>query len=458
MKLEYELVNKKNINLATSIQHTIFPNECAYLHYKDSIDTNNKSNWYYIIKWKDIPIGVIGLYTDDSIDRESIWVGWFGILPEFRSKGFGRKSLLDIIEKAKKYNKRYLRLYTDDDKDSTARNLYRSVMQMYEYYNNVDDYTYDGNCLIYSCSLCDEKVKPWNDKFLNLKRDVEEEKMGNSYWKGKYKILILSNPNNEEFIEDTYVATAFREDGQIVNMLWVDYDEKLDNKFDIIIRRNTWIEDEKEIEGYVIKDQKLKERLIKKNIKTVNLEGLDGKGKEYLCKLFKQGKRVVPTVDRLEEVIKLPNNKEYVLKDIDSLGSGIGQKVVKSDELEKEFKEGCLIQPKLEFKSEVQCYYVGKKLMYVYEYAPSKYPNYPTPKLITLTDEETNLANEFANISDLKVGFQRIDFLRLYDNSLILLEIEDNSPYMNLDMLNHIDRRKVLDEYKKDIYRYLQNI
>ena len=96
--------------------------------------------------------------------------------------------------------------------------------------------------------------------------------------------------------------------------------------------------------------------------------------------------------------------------------------------------------------------------MYVYEYAPSKYPNYPTPKLITLTDEETNLANEFANISDLKVGFQRIDFLRLYDNSLILLEIEDNSPYMNLDMLNHIDRRKVLDEYKKDIYRYLQNI
>ncbi len=34
MKLEYELINNDNIELATSIQHTIFPDECAYLHYK----------------------------------------------------------------------------------------------------------------------------------------------------------------------------------------------------------------------------------------------------------------------------------------------------------------------------------------------------------------------------------------------------------------------------------------
>ena len=29
----------------------------------------------------------------------------------------------------------------------------------------------------------------------------------------KYKILILSNPNNYEYIEDKYIANAFEEDG-----------------------------------------------------------------------------------------------------------------------------------------------------------------------------------------------------------------------------------------------------
>lgn len=104
----------------------------------------------------------------------------------------------------------------------------------------------------------------------------------------KYKILILSNPNNKEFIEDLYIATSFREDGHLVDLLRIDYDEKLDNNYDVIIRRNTWGEDEKDTYNYERKNEALKERLIKKNIKTVNLEGLDGKGKQYLCELFKK--------------------------------------------------------------------------------------------------------------------------------------------------------------------------
>ena len=49
MKLAYELIDEGNINLATSIQHTILPNECTYVHYKYAIDTNYKmkriKNW-----------------------------------------------------------------------------------------------------------------------------------------------------------------------------------------------------------------------------------------------------------------------------------------------------------------------------------------------------------------------------------------------------------------------------
>lgn len=455
MKLEYELIDEDNINLATSIQHTIFPDECAYVHYKYAIDTNYKRNKYFIIKWNAIPVGVIGLYMDAEIDNESIWLGWFGILPEFRSKGIGRKSILDMIEKAKEYNKKYFRLYTNDKGDSTARSLYRSVMQLYENYNNPNDYNYDGNCLIYSYSLCDEKVSLWNDKFLNLKEDIQDEKQGNNLWNDKYKILILSNQSNDEFIEDIYLATSFREDGHIVKMAWVDYDENLDDKFHIIIRRNTWVENKEETNLYKIKNNKMKERLKERNIKTVNLEGLDGQGKSYLCKLFKEGKKVIPTIDKIEDINKINETGEYVLKDNDSFGSGIGQKFVKKEDLEKEFQKGYLIQPKLKFKSEIQCYFIGNKLMYVYEYTPSKYPNYPEPKLITLNEKDKKLSEQFADISNLKVGFQRIDFLKLENNELILLEIEDNSPHMNLEKLDIALRKNVLNEYKRNIYQFL---
>lgn len=243
MELEYEIIDESNINLATSIQHTIFPDECAYIHYKYAIDTNYATNIYYIIKWNKIPVGVIGLYSEN--DEESIWLGWFGVLPEFRSKGIGRKSILDMIEKAKKSDKKYFRLYTNDDGNSPARPLYRSVMQICEKYNNENDYNYNGNCLIYSYSLINEEVKPWNNRFMNLKEDIEEEQIGNSDWKNKYRILILSNSNNKEFMKDIHIANTFRENGHLVSMLSVDYDKKLQKKFDIVIIGKSYGENKK---------------------------------------------------------------------------------------------------------------------------------------------------------------------------------------------------------------------
>lgn len=273
----------------------------------------------------------------------------------------------------------------------------------------------------------------------------------------KYNILILSNKENEEFLEDVFIKKAFEKDGNNVDILWVDYDEKLDDKYDVIIRRNTWVEDESKTAYYSEKNNILENRLIKKNKKTVNLIGLDGEGKNYLCKLFKEGKKVVPTINSIDDIELLGPASEYVLKDNDSFGSGIGQIFVSKDKVCDEFKDGYLIQPKINFKSEVQCYYVENKLLYTFEYTPSKYPDYPEPKLITLTEKQKKLANRFATESNLKVGFQRIDFLRLDNDEFILLEIEDNSPHMNLEELDCRFREDVLKVYKDSIYRYLES-
>lgn len=57
-----------------------------------------------------------------------------------------------------------------------------------------------------------------------------------------------------------------------------------------------------------------------------------------------------------------------------------------------------MIQLKLKFKSEIQCYFVENELMYVYEYTPSKYPDYSEPKLISLSSDQKKFVDDFAKL------------------------------------------------------------
>lgn len=272
----------------------------------------------------------------------------------------------------------------------------------------------------------------------------------------KYKILILSDVENEDKIEDLMIKKRFEQDGNVVDILGIDYDQNLDKEYDLIIRRNTWVEEENETEYYKQKNNELINRLNNSN-KTINLIGLDGIGKTYLKDLYYNGYKVIPTTDVIEDALKWDCEK-YVLKTKDSFGGGLWQKFVTKEELKKEFNKEMLIQPKIKFKSELQTYFINNKFMYAYEYTPSKYPDYPEPKLMELTNNEILLANSFSEISDIKVGMKRVDFLRLEDNSLLLLEIEDNSPHMNIEKLDKKLRDEVLDFYIKGIYTYLENL
>lgn len=271
-----------------------------------------------------------------------------------------------------------------------------------------------------------------------------------------YKILILSNQRNKEHIEDIYLKNCFEEDGNMVDFEWIDYDSKLDNEYDIIIRRDTWIEDEQDMEYY----KKLNEALINRlrgNQKVINLIGLDGTGKNYLKDLYCKNLNVIPTTDILEDALKW-DCESYVLKLKYSFGSGLGQIFVDKEELLNKYNDNYLIQPKLKFIFEVQTYFINNKLMYAYEYTPSKYPNYPKPKLIKLMPEEIKIAEMFSNISNIRIGMKRVDFLRLEDNSLLLLEIEDNSPHMNIEILDESIRNKVLNYYVKGVYSYIKEL
>ena len=82
-------------------------------------------------------------------------------------------------------------------------------------------------------------------------------------------------------------------------------------------------------------------------------------------------------------------------------------------------------------------------------------PIYPLAIKYQYSDKELKLAKEFAKLNNNYYGIQRIDFLKLENNELLLTEIEDIAPYLDLDRLSKIERDKFINNYKNMVYEYL---
>lgn len=179
MNLRYEQLSVDNLKIAAKVQLEIFPNSSAYIKYKEEVFSNNNLPIDYLVFLEDNPIGVVGLYVIEEYS-DTIWISWFGILEKYRNKGIGKQVFQFIIEKAKTYNKKFLRLYTYEVWNSTAQPFYNKYMEISEYYTNELDNEVDiniGKSKIYGLSLRDEPVGLWNNKFIDLgKDDILHEK------------------------------------------------------------------------------------------------------------------------------------------------------------------------------------------------------------------------------------------------------------------------------------------
>lgn len=273
------------------------------------------------------------------------------------------------------------------------------------------------------------------------------------------KILILSNLNNEEEIkkEDELIANSFLEDDHEVKLVGVDYNQELESEFEIIIKRNTWDLPVKDLSKYNILLNEINERLEKKNKPRINFTGkFDSKDKGYLVELYDKGYKVVPSIDDPNKINKLGDVEQFLLKPKESY-DGYGQITCNKNQISSLFKENYIIQPKRKFKSEIQFYFINREFQYAFEFAPSKVPIYPDAVEYKYTDDELKIAQSFADLNDELNGIQRIDFLKLNDNSLELIEIEDASPYLDLDCLDKVTLKKFLSNYKNMVYNYLKD-
>lgn len=266
------------------------------------------------------------------------------------------------------------------------------------------------------------------------------------------KILIISNTSNEEIEEDIWIAEALAEDSNKVAIVNMNYPEELDNIYDVFIRRNTWYSDESKVSSYYRQSNELSKRLKNKNLCLINFNGeFDGKGKRYLCDLYDKNYPVVPTVDGISKINKLTQSDYYILKPINSY-DGVGQIKLEKEKIKQKFNEDYIIQPFLNFVSEVQFYFIGTKFEYALEFKPSKVPVYPDAEIYSYTQEELEIAKSFAELNKDLCGIQRIDFMKLSDGKLLLLEIEDTAPYLDLDRVSKEQRNKFLEDYKNMVY------
>lgn len=266
-------------------------------------------------------------------------------------------------------------------------------------------------------------------------------------------ILMISNIDDDEKLEDIWLARAFQKDGHNVAIVDKNYDERLEEIFDIFLRRNTW--NSQTTFKNISKKYEFSKRIVNKNLLRINFDGqYDGNGKDYLVDLYKKGYQVIPSIESLDKLNLLNHPDKYMLK-LKNSYDGIGQLIVNEEELKQKFNNSYIIQPFIKFKSEVQFYYIKDKFEYALEFIPSKVPTYPDAKEYKYNNEEIKLANSFATLNKNYYGIQRIDFIKLEDGTLLLTEIEDIAPYLDLDCVNENLRDKFVLDYKKMVYEYI---
>lgn len=171
--MELVIVDKNNYKEAIEVQKSIFPTEDGTLNILASIDRDlfiektgmyyeDDNIKYYLAKIDNKYVGITGIY---NYDPDSAWLGWFGILDEYKNKGLGTLLLKETINLAAAKNFKHMRLYTDFNGNSNAIKLYEKIGFIGEKYT-AEKLSYD--CRIYSKSITDNNCVLWNNKNLNL--------------------------------------------------------------------------------------------------------------------------------------------------------------------------------------------------------------------------------------------------------------------------------------------------
>ena len=98
---------------------------------------------YYMGCVGDEVVGISGIYADN---KDECWLGWFGVRPEYRRKGYASAILKLQLEMMKNDGYKVCRLYTDEV-------INKNAVPLYEKNGFVKDFEYENHIITMAKSL-----------------------------------------------------------------------------------------------------------------------------------------------------------------------------------------------------------------------------------------------------------------------------------------------------------------
>ncbi|MEU1050805.1 hypothetical protein ABZ400_37540 [Streptomyces sp. NPDC005897] len=250
--------------------------------------------------------------------------------------------------------------------------------------------------------------------------------------------------------EDIHLTSRLREEFDLALCHPRDAAALLD-AFDAVVVRNSG-----PVLEYRAAYDAFRERAAERGTRVYNqLTGrADMVGKQYLLDLTAAGFPVIPTVDRVEDLHRLPVADQYVVKP--RLGAdSAGLRIVPAGRVPEALAGGgdLLVQPRVDFAYEVSFYFVDHDYQYAL-HAPHPDRRWQLePYDATVAD--LDFARRFIEWNGVDHGIQRVDACRAPGGELLLVELEDLNPYLSLDALDEPAREAFVTALRTALRRLL---
>lgn len=161
--ITYKELDEKTLEEAFLLQQNLFSNDAKSIEYfRDTIKKHNPNIKYFLAYFNQKVIGITG-YFELGDYPDDIFLGRFGILPEYQNNGLGKRLFLDTINMTYRLDKKFLRILVTNNLHFKVESLCKDYMDLCEDYNN--------NTVIYSKNLSKEKLVKWNKRFIDIENE-----------------------------------------------------------------------------------------------------------------------------------------------------------------------------------------------------------------------------------------------------------------------------------------------
>ncbi|MGW5048557.1 hypothetical protein [Streptomyces griseoluteus] len=250
--------------------------------------------------------------------------------------------------------------------------------------------------------------------------------------------------------EDVFLTSRLRDHFDLALCHPMDAAALMDG-FDAVVVRNSG-----PVLGYHAEYEAFRARALETGARVYNpLTGkADMAGKGYLLDLTEAGLPVIPTVDRAEDLHRLPAADRYVVKPTYGADS-LGLRTVPASRVAEApvADRSVLVQPHIEFVHEVSFYFVDDDFQYAL-YAPDPRVRWDL-KPYRATAADLEFARGFIDWNGLGHGIQRVDACRTLEGELLLVELEDLNPYLSLDVLPEEEQDAFVGTFTASLSRFV---